>query len=338
MKIIVCVLLLISSSLIFYSCNSDSIIGPAVLKNFEWQLKDSLIGENVYNASMADEDNIYLGAVGKGIRINNGVKSTINFDNPNFMPSAVDAYNTNYYAYAGPNGDGSPTTSLKIFNGGTLTTVVINSDSNLVVGAIKILQPGKILISVDKTFYVYENEGLTAYRLGVDGFGYYIAVQADKIFLAVTTYSGYQQVYKFENNALTLIDNLNTGHMKLATDYAILNMIQLDKTYISYYDASGQKPLFSDNVKHSYFYSAGQDLNRIYFLGFDNADSNRVIGMIWNGTELYKDANFPIKRDEFSVSLGISNMRNGVFYLCKNNGANSYVYKAKYFITTPTEN
>jgi len=339
MKIILSLLVLVTSTVIFYSCKSDVVTSPAQVDNFQWQLKDSLPGESVNYISIADEENIYLATINSGMRINNGVKTQINFQSGDFQPWAVDAYSSTYYAYAGINRTGSPSTSLKIFNGTNLTTVVIDPDSNLALGLVKILQPGKILISTVYYLYVYDNGKLTAYSLGVEGFAYKVGIFNGKIYLAVTAYNGHQLVYRFDNNALELLEDSDNSSIKLSVDDAIIGVTRTDRTYLGYYGGPVAIPIIIDSLKRDYFWASGQDLNLIYLFAFDTSDLNKVTGMIWSGGKLYRDKNFPFDAHN-SFTAALSNMRSGSFYLCDNklSPSVSYIYKVKKYSSTQTEN
>lgn len=324
MKNIFAVLIIIISSSFFYSCSESTITSPGQPESVEWQIIDSIGPAQITNISIVDENNIYLSSNNQGYKINNGVRTDINFESIWFLPGAVDTYSADYYVFGGRSSSPINNTEIKIFNGGNLTTVMLEEKEGHGVSAINILQPGKILAASSTTLYLFDSGIVTP--IAVDGHVYKIVNQGGRIYLAATTLSGTGQlIYKFENNTPILLDTRADYEARMATDDALIRMHnEASGTDLFYWGSTGWAPLFSDPVNREYYWCIGENLQYIYFF---TADSSGNQGMLWNGTKLFEDINYPLQHITFPSS--VSNMRSNTFFISQYYNGKSYIYKGK---------
>ncbi len=321
MKIFAAILVLISCSIIFYSCKSDDPVstGP-VQQGYTWEVLSTGISGNYDHLAYLD-DNTALGITNEqAFRVTSTGASRVNLQDSFFNANNVAVYNPSYYAFAGVNYDlMSIRINLKIFDNGTITHATLDTHSSGQIYDMKILQPGKIAAISSSKLYIYDNGNVSAYT-SPDSFstGFkFIAVQGSALYI-----TGYSKIYKFESGVLSAVDIGSAAgeFTRMKVDNAIIKApFSSMLTVVSYWNGGSWIPLFTDASKKIFYLSAGESLSSIYFITVDS-NFSYTSGKIWTGTQLMDDPNYPadiISTNYYTTA--ISNMRSNTIFIAKYN-------------------
>jgi hypothetical protein len=322
MRKILLALFSFSFSILFFAC-SDSIVTSNPYSSVSWQLLDSLTVPEIIQISMADENTVFAAASPVSYKFTPGAKTAVNFSDTTFIPSAVDAYSTSYYVFAGRSYLGSEKTVLKIFNGGTLSEAAIIPGGAFNPKVIKIIEPGKIYVTVNEKVYYYNNGAVITYTAPDVVELYNMAVQGTAIYF--TGVSGFNQgIYKLEGGAFTRAEYVSSSTSRTAADNNIFKTESgSNVTTVSKWNGSGWN-FFADDAKgKSYISASGNNSGFIYFLKQDSA-TNAYGGSFWNGASISNDANYRFSSFLFPIT---SNMRGNSFCLFTRSIGKSYLYK-----------
>lgn len=329
MRIIIVSFAVITSLIFLNSCSNDSPVTSTPQASVQWQLVDSIYGASIDQSFIAGENDVYLTNTFNAYRINNGVRTQVNFSDANFYCSNGDAYSSDYVVFSGV-GSGSRG-RLKIFNSGALTTVEIDNAINTYINNVKILQPGKILAASKYKLYNYNNGTITTASINPDENIYRLVISEDGSIYICAFAGGYaDKIYKYENDSLKFIGLESTTYLKMqSNNYLFRETKNSTAADISFLRGVTWNPLCSDNTAQKYFYAAGADLNYVYFTSYDSTTGN-MKGSIWNGTQLTKDANFPLGAEDYFYT-SMSTMKNNTFYFTKYimSRNTTYIYKVK---------
>ncbi len=329
MRISLLLLILIFSSTVFYSCANDPVsITPS--QNVTWQMVDSTTIQHSDGIYMSDANTAYVHSLNGTYKVSGTTVSLFNFQGGEFQCTAIDSYTPSYTVFAGESQYPNFAISLKILDGANSTTVVIDSLSSNQPNAIKIIQPGKILIAVNGKLYLYDDGAVTVIPLHNNEYTFEIARNGNTIYLGTHSYNYVSRVYKFENNELTELSFETSAYVRMQTDNYILKNLNSDLlTYVSYFDGSTWKQLFSDNRKLRFFKASGENFNNVYFTSFDTTIYT-VRASYWNGTTLSDDIYYPFSGVELGgFLLDMSNMRDKTFYVSKTSTGKCYLYRGK---------
>lgn len=311
-----------------YSCSKDGgVTDPETPGSTAgYNLVDSIPHSYIPAISMVDENNIYFVCYApypRAFRINNGIRTEINFSESGYRPSYADALNNSYYVFAGSNGFRN---SLKIFNGGALSTVIIDSFQTHNVTAVKILEAGKIVVASDTVIFLYNNGSWSRYPKAYNDYTYLIAGTSGRIDFAAYTFSSpvIDRIYRLEGNTLSLI-NEETGANFYPRRYrvgeSLVKFVPGTVTNYFYLNGTSWSSLFS--YEGSPKYLIGESLSRVFVLG---------TGKIWNGSAFVDDpAVFPTIAPSIYLNA-LSNVKSDVYFLGFRGGPPdtvSYVYRRK---------
>lgn len=307
---------------VFYACTDPVVINTPV-SSVQWQIFDSVATSEVSAVSMADQSTIFAAVQGMGYKFTTGTKSVLNFSDTTFVATGLDAYSTSYIVFAGRSYLGSNKTVLKIFiNGAVIETVIIPGQA-FNPKVVKVIEPGKIYVTVNEKVFYYNNGSITTYTAPDVVELYDIALQGSKIYFSGI--SGFNQgIYKLENNDLTRAEYIadNTPRVSAAgnifkTQYAssVTNVLKWNGTAWDYFSA--------DAKGKTYYSAAGNTSNFIYFIKQDSV-TNAFGGSFWNGSSISSDENY---RFTTFFNPVLSNVRNSSFCLFTRSFDKSILYK-----------
>ncbi|MBS1516366.1 MAG: hypothetical protein JSS63_15140 [Bacteroidetes bacterium] len=333
MKTFFVAILIVITSIIFYSCKSDSPVSPGTSEQgFSWELfQRGIFLEPARYIALADENTIYTSHVPACYRITASGRTQIDFQDSLFTSKCFDVYNPSYYAYCGDeyyNNHGL--TVMKIFNNSVITSVVLDSAYSNNPTELKILEPGKIAVISTGKFFLYENgnvfRGTSADTSG-SGFNNLISQNGTWF---ISGRSG--KIYKYENNSIVVANNevatneffrMKINNAIIKAPYSPLPVV------LSSWNGSAWTPFTSDSAFSIYYWAAGENTNLIYLLYADSA-LTASYGKIWTGSKLISDPYFP--PDNVSQRLyteALSNMKNGVVFISKYDGFECKIYRGR---------
>lgn len=315
-------------SISFYSCQSDPVsIIPS--QNVAWQMVDSTTIQYAEGIYMSDANTAYVYSASNTYKVSGTSVSIFDFGEAGFHCTAIDSYTPSYTVFAG---ESYPkfAARVKILDGGTITSVLLDSINYTSINGIKIIQPGKFLIAANGKLYLYDNGAVTITPLHENEYTFEIAKNGNTIYLGTHDNDYQSRVYKFENNILTELSSEFSSQIRMHTDNYIMKNLNSDLlNYVAYFDGSTWKPLFSDNRKLRFFKASGENFNNVYFTSYDTINYT-VRAAYWNGTTLSDDVNYPFFAQELgSYLLDMSNMREKTFYVAKTGTGKCYLYRGK---------
>lgn len=318
------------ASLIFLnSCSNDSPVTSAPQASVQWQLVDSIYGASIDQSFISGENDAYFLNLFGAFRIHNGVRTLVNFSDPNFYCSNGDAYSSDYVVFSGV-GSGSRG-RLKVFNSGALTTVELDNTINSYINNVKILQPGKILAASKYKLYNYDNGNITIAAISPDENIYRLVIsEAGSVYICAFAGGYADKIYKYENDSLKFIGLESTTYLKMQSNNYLFRVTKSSTAAdISFLRGVSWNPLCADNIAQKFFYAAGASLDYVYFTSYDSTTGN-MKGSIWNGTQLTKDAGFPLGAEDYFYT-SMSTMKDNTFYFTKYimSRNTTYIYKVK---------
>ncbi|MBN8571584.1 MAG: hypothetical protein J0M18_18320 [Ignavibacteria bacterium] len=324
-----CILLILSSAIIFTSCTENSPVAPQTEAAVQWQAVDSIPDESIDRSFIVSENEAYFTNTYGAYRIHNGIRTKVDFQDANFFCSNGDAYSANYVVFAGVT-NGSRST-LKIFNGGTISTVIPDNTINTYLSCVKIIQPGKILASTNYKLYLYDNGTVTTYTISPDEDIYNLVVSNNgSIFISAFAGEYHDKIYRLDNDSLTLIETEETLYRKFQSNNNLFRNIKNSLyTSLSYFTGLGWNFIGSDSASQKFIYGAGSDMSYDYFITVDSV-SGKMRGSWWTGSLFKRDSDFPLSSQNMYYT-SISNMRDNTFYFTKYmmSSNKTYVYKVK---------
>lgn len=320
---------LLSCAIIFTSCSENSPVAPQTEATVQWQAIDSIPDESIDRSFIVSENEAYFTNTYGAYRINNGIRTTVDFQDANFFCSNGDAYSSSYVVFAGVT-NGSRST-LKIFNAGSITTVKPDNAINTYLNCVKIIQPGKILASTNYKLYLYDNGTTTTFTLSPDEDIYNLVVSNNgSIFISAFAGGYHDKIYRLDNDSLLLIETEETLYRKFQTNNNLFRITKSSSNImLSYFTGAGWNFIGSDSVSQKFIYGAGSNMSYDYFIAVDSI-SGKMSGSRWTGSQLKRDSDFPLSLQNMYYT-SISNMRDNTFYFTKYimSKNKTYVYKVK---------
>jgi hypothetical protein len=329
MRIIFVSFAIIASLVFLNSCSNDSPVNSAPQAGVQWQLVDSIYAHSFDQSFISAENDVYFTNIFNAYRLNNGIRTTVDFQDAAFYPSNGDAYSPDYVVFSGvTNGSRG---RLKIFNSGTLATVEIDNTINTYINNVKILQPGKILATSKYKLYNYDNGNITTAAISPDENIYRLVIsEAGSVYICAFAGGYADKVYKYENDSLKFIGLESTTYLKMQSNNYLFRVTKNSTAAdISFLRGVSWTPLCADNIAQKFFYAAGANLDYVYFTSYDSTTGN-MQGSIWNGAQLTKDAGFPLGSEDYFYT-SMSTMKDNTFYFTKYimSRNTTYIYKVK---------
>jgi len=329
MRIIFVSFAVITSLIFLNSCSNDSPVTSTPQASVQWQAVDSIPDESIDRSFIVSENEAYFTNTYGAYRINNGIRTKVDFQDANFFCSNGDAYSSSYVVFAGVT-NGSRST-LKIFNAGSITTVIPDNTINTYLNCVKIIQPGKILASTNYKLYLYDNGTVTTFTLSPDEDIYNLVVSNNgSIFISAFAGGYHDKIYRLDNDSLLLLETEETLYRKFQTNNNLFkNTKTSSNTLLSYFTGAGWNFIGSDSISQKFIYGAGSDMSYDYFIAVDSV-SGKMSGCWWTGSQLKRDSDFPLSLQNMYYT-SISNMRDNTFYFTKYimSRNKTYVYKVK---------
>jgi len=330
MKTLSALIIIAVTSIVFYSCTDSLVSSGGTNESYQWQPVDSINTETVQSIYAADENTAYFLTYGRVYKSTNGVRTQMNFNDINFRPAAMDSYNP-YYTVVGGNTEFGLITmnNIKILDSNNIISVNLNTLEMYSVSLVKILQRGKIIIAASNKLFLYDNGTVTNYDAPDGDLFYKMAAIGNTIYLTAFSTDS-ENLYKFENNTLTFLQNSPVERVTMDVDNALIRMeTQGIRTAYNAYQGAGWNFFASDSAKRKPFWAAGENLDKIYFLASDSVNAYRVSGVFWDGREIKRDYNYPFEGTE-PYGIAMSNMKNKTVYVSKQNTiGKTYIYKGK---------
>lgn len=315
---------------IIYSCSkSDSVVDPGSPNNASFTMIDSTRNSYIYDVAMADENNVYftqyvpgIVATISGFKISNGVKTKVTAVDA--LVLAVDALNTNNYAYAGITQYGAQP-YLYIYTNGFLSSVLLDTKPKFP-KKMKIMESGEIVVALDSAVCVYHSGIVSKYPINGSVHVNAIAGVASKIDIAGSTDAGTQYVYRIESNAISLLETSSAGISGRKTsvgNYLVKQTTTGGATTFAYLNGVTWTPLFSTNTA-AFNYFTGESISSIFLPGTPS--------YVWNGTVVSQDAaTLPSRISQSSISA-VSNTRSSTYFIgatVYSSDTTTYIYRRK---------
>lgn len=321
-------IILVSSALLFcsliFSCGKNLPVESAG-PHYDWTLFDSSL--YVSQIEMLDESTmIYTGSSTHTCKVENGVKTFLNFGDNDYIPRCVRTLNSNCFAFLNW-WDSYNRQSIKFFNNGILSTIKFNGEYTPVISDFLILNQDKLLIIGYDSIYYWENSAFRNIKISDGTKSYAAAKQNGKIYIYTKNYSGtLYNFYSLEGDSLHPVEQSSISY----TPYS--NKIQNKITRIRVQDETRYLDYFNGiywvnfyRSQHKFYNGlAGADINNFYFASYEN---NKTSGYFYDGAETRTDENSPL----LDSASGICNNTTGSTIYSFKGGSNgqTFIYRGR---------
>lgn len=329
MKLTLNLTALVMFSFLFFSC-SDPITtnNPGLYTSFDYSVQNVAL-DSISGLSAGDDQTLFFTGNGKAWKMENGLLSQINFDNPHFrIFGGVQALSKDYVLFSGLN-----TFTFKmeyvIYENGIMRSYT--PPYNISVGSATLIARDQFILggSSNKKYSIFKDNVFTEYSLPDSAqMGWIAVVNNETYMFAVNTrtFNSYY-VYKITSTGpVKLREEPSDGIFHIMTNTAI-KVVESGTNHI-YYNLSGGnwENLFSygtyDHTKYTYHIGGP---SKDFFLELSVQSNNTggfyYVPRLWNGTGLFTQNNFPIA--EFPANTHVptllSEYRNNTFYLYRSN-------------------
>jgi len=280
----------------FGSCKNDTVsVNDPVLTGdyFRWTLEDS-ITYGTYDISVVDSNNTFVAGY-PCYKINNGIKTFINFSDSLFFAKIVRSYSKDYAVFAGARASFPDPTErqIKIYNNGIITSYPAPSSIDYEFGDVLIIEPGKFLVtgSPSSRFYLFNNGVFNEYFLPDTSGAYKFGMTNNLIYIfALRGIQG--SIYKFENNQPVFIRNEPMGGAFYNLNSDIIRVFSPDFSQF-FYDYFTETSWVRMNPVDHFYVRAVTGESRNFFMGLSQNSEYNYRLKVWNGTAYTQEETFP---------------------------------------------
>ncbi len=325
------ILLLFSFIIILSSCSDNPVVQVDYTDLTEWTYIDSTASGLVEQLALAEENILYIIRNNSGYKIENGVTTQINFNDNDFYPTRVFAYNSSYIIFQGRSRS-TLYQEIKIIKDNIITSPAGMPQGYECTDVI-IIGKDKFVFGMDSVCYHYQNGAFSQTALRSP---YHNEISVGKFFivdtvlcaLAYSNNNSENYIFSIRDNYGYFLENEPPGQRFFLGNNLAKLYEGAGTTNLNLYTLSGLRSIFS-GPSRDYYKIIGENGSYLYMVASEHTGNFNIKNILWNGEKFIEQSYQPFLSSTYSYIAYFSNMKDNVFYCAWSIGSRYYLYKAK---------